>query len=217
MAKVDPRIDWDYLEREWRANLKSPGQIAAEYTLTHERGITVPGLYRHFKAKGIGRNLDGRIQERAAQLMQEQLGLLKTESEVIENNAEILASIVFKQRQRIADHTALQEIMLADLIAVSNEGEALNLLAEMIAHGDQGYLEKAIRRVASLPSRIDQSEKLIRNLKTLIDLESAAYRLTNNTNGDAPTTQGDAGPGPASTHITDLIAKLNARAAAAST
>lgn len=55
------RIDYDRIEPDWRAGIKSAQQMADEYTLATGQKVSHAGISKHFKKLGIPRDLIAKI------------------------------------------------------------------------------------------------------------------------------------------------------------
>jgi hypothetical protein len=55
------KIDYDSLEPDWRSGLKSPEQIASDYTKRTGVKCTRQAIVKWFKAHGVGRDLTAQI------------------------------------------------------------------------------------------------------------------------------------------------------------
>jgi hypothetical protein len=180
-------IDWESIEREYRAGIKTLREIAADFGITH-------GAINKRSIKcGWARDLTAKIQAKADLLVSRSevsksvsKNDLVTEREIIEANANIQATIQLRQRGRIQKHQDLGEKLLAELEAQTAGLEDFENLAELMK-SDAGVdkLNEIYKKVIGTPGRIDSFKKLSESLKTLVGLERQAFGMADNSNGDA--------------------------------
>jgi len=176
------KIDYDRIEPDWRAGVKSVPQLAADYLTATGVKVSAPAITKYFKSNGVPRDLSGKIQAKANAIV---LGKVSGDSKVsdetiIEANAVMLADIRINQRSTIKRYGALSEQLLAELEGVTGTQDLLAELGEFIRGEDSGSEDKRnelYRKVLALPSRIDSQKKLVDTLKVLHDLETKAYGL----------------------------------------
>jgi hypothetical protein len=205
MAKI---VDWDAMEPEWRAGIKSPNQLAKEY------GVSRPAILKHFDKKGVKRDLAAKIRARAESLVTEDAVTSPVapetkiaENAVVEANAQLQASIIRDQRGDIKEARELVRRLLSELRVESLDAGLLEEMAEFIATdktsliGDAGKRDAAFRkmmdgfmRLIDLPSRATVMQKLTESLIRLVDAERRVFGIKD----DVP-------PDPISNHSDEEI------------
>ena len=182
-------VDWDAIEPDFRAGVKSIRQIAKENSITHG------AVNQHAKLHGWTRDLTAKVRQAtrsklSADALSTSLsadsGKQDTEkdTEIVDANAELRANIVRDHRADICAARALTKRMLAELQQQSGSPEALEAFAEMVAttvkDGERKTDEKslaAFKKALGLGNRAQILEGLARSLRTLVTLERQAFSL----------------------------------------
>jgi len=181
MSNEKKVIDWEAIEKDWRAGIKSVLQISKEYGLSHT------AINKRFKKLGVPRDLKAKIKAKADAMVSIAMvsASVSTETkfnevEIIEANATIQANALLDHRTDIKRHRALSISLLAEIEAETSNPELFEQLGEMLAKPDDkgnDKLNELYRRVISTPSRIDSMKKLAETLKTLVALERQSLGL----------------------------------------
>ena len=180
-------IDWERIELDYRAGVKTLRQIA------DENGVTHGAINKRSKRDGWERDLSAKIAAKADALVskaevskQVSKEALVTERAVIEANAQAIADVILSHRKDIQRNRSLAGKMLSELEAQTDDPELFGQLAELMAAPDQSGVDKLnslYRKVLSLPSRIDSAKKLAETLRVMISLEREAFGV----GAEAPT------------------------------
>lgn len=183
-------IDWEGIEREYRAGIRSTRDIGAEYGCSHTL------IQRRINAEGWEKDLSAKIRAKAdAKVAKDAVSKIvtmetkATEREIVEANAELQAKIIREHRTDIIRYRKLCQAMLSQLESETGEPELFNQIGELLAAPDEKGTDKindAYRKAISLPQRIDGVKKLAETLKTLIGLERQAFGIADNADGDKP-------------------------------
>lgn len=203
-----PEIDWDSMEPEWRAGIKTKKQLAEEY------GVSRAAIDKHWAKLEVTRDLGAKIRLEAEALVTREavtrevtLADRVTEKEIVKANAEMQAGTILAHRKDIQRYRALCQSLLSQLEAETGEPELFSQIGELLAAPDEkgtDKLNEAYVKAISLPSRIDGVKKLAETLKTLIGLERQAFGIDDRGGAEDPST-----PDPkAATH--DLIESARA-------
>lgn len=181
------KIDYERLEPEWRAGIKSPAQLAAEYTAATGVSVSHAAIIKHFKKLGVPRDLGAKVKAKADAMVMEAMvtGKVSTvttkrDAEIIDDSAVIVANVQVSHRTDIARSRSLVMSLLGEVEAQTNDPELFDRLGELVidtGNDAESRLLEAYRRVISTPGRIDGMKKLADSLKTLITLEREAYSL----------------------------------------
>lgn len=112
-----------------------------------------------------------------------------THDEMIELNAIAQAVIINHERQDIRRARLVSNLMLEELFAVTGRPMELKDLIKAVSdkEGDEGTTADALRRVTSLPSRINAMAQVAMTMEKLIKLERVVHKIDDpeNTKGSA--------------------------------
>jgi len=175
-------IDWEGIEREYRAGIKSLRQLGAEYGPSHV------AIKKRADKEGWSRDLSAKIKAAAeakvnkdAVTREVNAETKAAEQEIVEANAEMQAGIIRAHRADITRSRNLAMALLAEVEHQTANPELYEKLAEMVAGGEtEAMLEKlsrAYHQALGTPGRIDSMKKLADTLKTLIGLERQAFGI----------------------------------------
>ena len=182
-------VDWDAIEPDYRAGVKSLRQIGRENSVTHA------AIREHAKVHGWTRDLTAKVRQATrAKLSRTGLSTLPStgngevdpekDAEIVEANAEVRATIVRDHRADIRKARDLTKRLLDELKQQSDSPEALEAFAVMVAttvkNGKEKVDEKSLasfRKTLGLGSRAQILEGLARSLRTLVTLERQAFSL----------------------------------------
>ncbi len=187
------KVDYDRIEPGWRAGIKSPQQLAEEYTKETGVLVTRVAIIKHFGKAAISRDLGARIQAKADAMMAEALVTGKVsvattmrEAEVICSNAVTQTTIRLSQQKRINTSTDLVDLLTEQLIAVAGQREEFEeAIEEMTEEDRSGERRARLMKAISLPVHATTAVSLANALKTLIGLQNDAYGIRQtNTNPD---------------------------------
>lgn len=194
MARPKADIKWELLEADWAAGIKSPRQMAAEYQVATGQKVSHEGIRKHFDEVGLKRDLQGKIKQRAQELVDRQLteGVLKlpaaTEKQIVEVAARNQADIILNHRSDIQRYKSIASALLAELEATTANKELFDNLGFLLRSEDEKGVDKlndVYQKVMSLPGRSSVMKQLAETLKILIGLERQAFGLSDNANGDS--------------------------------
>jgi hypothetical protein len=184
-------IDWEALEFQYRAGIRSLRDIGGEFD------VSDAAIIKRAKRDGWTRDLKAKIQAKAeakvsaAMVSAEVSAQTKiTERQVVEANAEAVARVRIAHRGDIHRARGLTVTLLAELEAQTGSLEALENLGDMLRAEDEKGVDRMndlYRKVISTPSRIDSLKKVSETLKNLIGLEREAYGMA--TASDSPEAQ----------------------------
>lgn len=193
-----PAVDYDRIEPGWRAGVKSPQQLAAEYEKATGQKVSRVAIIKHFGKRGIARDLKGKVQAKAEALVsqaavaaevtaEEKAATRATETAIIDANANLVAGVLLSQRSDIKRNRALVMRLLEELEGVTHHGDTLEQMADMLlgdidpedkaAQARREKMLEAINKAISLSSRVDSMKKLADTLKVLVALEREAYNI----------------------------------------
>ena len=184
-------IDWDAIERDYRAGIKTLREIAIEHGITHG------AINNHRKEHEWIRDLSARIKLKAAQLVSNAL-LSKemskqsklSESDIIKSSAELQAGAILQESEEIKRLSSIAETFEEELKLISMNEEPIDL-------------EKRTRILKSLT---DVREKII-------NLRRRNLGINDNANGEADKSGHN---DPNAEFLSAALSKLNAAASASS-
>lgn len=207
------KVDYERIEPAWRAGLKSPDQLAAEYTA--ETGIKVSrqAIQKHFAKRGIPRDLTAQVRAKADAMVLEAGVTGKIESKtlppatavVVEKAALDSAAVQLAHRADIRRSREVLARLQADLEMIAGHQDVAQVLAEAARTRPDDTEHTRLERVAtavealtkSLTARANVSARLVETLKGLIPLERQAYKIDDGDGG------GGGGVGDLSRPLTD--------------
>ncbi len=178
-----PAPDWERIEVEYRAGVRSLREIAAEHGISHG------AINKRAKRDGWERDLSAKIQAKADALVskaevskQVSTETAATERDVIEANAAAIVQVRMTHRKDIARSRSIVMAMMAELEAScgAENAELLSSLGEMMRSPDEyGHdkLNDLYRAVVSLPGRAKTMKDLASSLAVLIDKEREAFSV----------------------------------------
>ncbi|MCK5606911.1 hypothetical protein KAR91_33725 [Candidatus Pacearchaeota archaeon] len=177
-------IDWEMVEPEWRAGVKSLSQICVWYEKATGKTITKPAISKHFKKLGVPRDLTAKIRAKAdaivnASIVSDSVNgetKLKDKS-LIEANAKVQADIVISHRKDIPLKRELVNKLFAELEQLTDGKDIIKEMACALKGADLVKLSEIARKVTSLPSRIKGLSDLVGSYKHLVALEREAFNV----------------------------------------
>lgn len=174
-------VDWDSVEREYRAGIRSLADIGAEYS------VSAPGILKKAKKEGWDRDLSAKIQAKVeakvnAALVNKTVNAedLINERQIIEANAQTIADKVLSQQRVVKKSVAFAESLLDEAIKVGVATDDLDKLGELMAAPDENghdKLNELYKKIISMPGRVDAGKKIVEMLKVAVELERKVLRI----------------------------------------
>ena len=207
-ANEKPIADWEKIEADYRAGIKTLREIAGDH------GITEGAIRKRAKRDGWERDLSAKIQQKAEALVRKESvrSEVRTESaiserEIIDANAQAIVSVRLGQRKDIQRSRRIAMALLEELEqqAGGEQVAMLEQLGELLRSEDdkgQDKLNDLYHKVISLPGRAKTMKDLGESLRVLVTLERQAFGLDDK----------DAKPQDALTTLLQSIAGANASA-----
>jgi hypothetical protein len=181
MAAADKKtIDWDLVEADWRAGVKTKQQMATQY------GVSRAAMDKHFTKRGITRNLADKIRAKTESIVAESIIVVAPdlppaqERDIIEANAAMQSKIILAHRTDIQRARKLSMSLLTELEFQTDNQSLLEQLAEMLCDPDdkgQNKRMELFEKVISLGSRAGTMKTLADSLRGLISMERQAFGL----------------------------------------
>lgn len=181
--KPQAPADWDKIELDYRAGIKSLRQLGTEH------GISEGAIRKRAKRDEWTRDLSERIQDKAEQLVRKEAVRKEvraeraaSEREVVDANAQAVADIRLAHRRDISRARRVTNALL-DELEQQTDPETVQLLEQLgellYAPDDKGRdkLNELYQAVISLPERSKTMKVLAESLAKLVDLERAAFGM----------------------------------------
>lgn len=174
-------IDWEAVERDYRAGILSVREIGLANGCTHT------AINKRAKAEGWARDLKAKIKAKAEALVSKRevskevsSKAAETERQIIDANAEAIVSIRMGHRNDIRRSRALTNKLLEELEDLTDNRELFEQLGELMHSPDDKGMDRLndlYRKVVELPNRTKVMKELAETLRVLIALERQAYNL----------------------------------------
>ncbi|MGE0385534.1 MAG: hypothetical protein AB7Q97_12445 [Gammaproteobacteria bacterium] len=188
---VNTIVDWETIERDYRAGIKSIRQIAKEQGITHR------AIQKRAERDRWERDLAARIRVKADAVVARDAVATRTspsksatEREIIEANAELQANVIREHRAKLLKARRVLEALLDEMEFATANHEVIYTLAEDIARGEDGKPNhrqvEAFMRAVGLGGRVVTFEALTRALRNVITLEREAFGIKSDGGDDEP-------------------------------
>lgn len=182
--KTRPPVDWEKMEPEWVAGIKTKLQLSQEYKVSRA------AIDNHFKALGIVRDETAKIRAKAEALVTQDAVTQKVtcvtsdekkaSKERLELNAEMLAGVMRGHRKDAGRLRAVVTALLEKVECIVKETELFKQVGEMCVSTDSSSIDRInelYNKVISLPAQTDTTKKLAETMKILIDLERRIFKI----------------------------------------
>lgn len=171
-TKRRKEIDWEAIEREYRAGQLSVVEIGRQHDVSHT------AINKRAKKEGWQRDLAKRVrQEASARLVSDSVSEANAEQAVNEAAARVV-EVVREHRKDIKAGRNLVARMMSELDATTSQQDALE--TEILAATGQDSSERrqaAMMKAISLPSRAGVIRDLSTAMKNLVGLERQAFSM----------------------------------------
>ena len=194
MTEKRQKIDYDRIERGWRAGILSPRQLAAAYEEETGQKVSHAAIIKHFTKLGIPRNLAEKIKAKSDAMVTQAMVTeqvtpvtIKRDQEIIEDAATQLTYVRLNQRKDIQRSRKIAMSLFDELeMMVGQENvKLLEMLGELMWSPDDKGNDKVndlYMKIISMPGRVKSMKDLSDTLKTLIALERQAFGLDDENN-----------------------------------
>ena len=177
-------IDWEKIELDYRAGIKSLRQIAGEHDIAES------GIRRRVKQYEWVRDLSEKIKAKADDIVRKESVRTKTtisEKDKIDASANEVASVRLSHRKDIQRSRKIAMSLFDELeMMVGQENvKLLEMLGELMWSPDDKGNDKVndlYMKIISMPGRVKSMKDLSDTLKTLIALERQAFGLDDENN-----------------------------------
>lgn len=184
------RIDWERIEPDFRAGIKSVLQIAADYEKDTGCTVSHTAINKHFKELGITRSLKEKVRAKAdaivsASVVSAQVSIETSfsDAKIINANADVMAHVLLSQRKDITRGRTLVMSLLSELEDSTLNIDLYKQLGELMAAPDDkgnDKLGELYHKVISMGGRTSTMKSLADSLKTLVGLEREAFGIVDN-------------------------------------
>ena len=183
------KVDYERIEPGWRAGIKSPAQLASEYTEATGISVSRSAIIKHFTELGVPRDLKAKVRAKADAMVAEAMvtgkvstATTKRDVEIINESATREAIVRLSHRTDIARSRGIVMNLFAELEAFCGTENAalLEELGEVMRNPDDNGQDKRndlYQKLMSLPGRAKTMKDLGDSLKTMIGLEREAFSL----------------------------------------
>ena len=175
--------DWECIELDYRAGIKTLRQIADEHGITHG------AINKRAKRDGWERDLAKKIQAKADALVSKALVSSEVskeskiaERQVVDANAQAVADVRLAHRRDIYRARKLTNALLSELEQQTDEATLtlLQELGDLLRSEDENGQDKRndlYQRVISLPERSKTMKVLADSLRVMVDMERTAFGM----------------------------------------
>lgn len=173
--------DWERIELDYRAGIKTLRQIGEEHGITHG------AINKRAKRDGWERDLSQKIQAKADALVSKAAVSSEVskeskiaERQLVDANAQAVADVRIGHRRDIARARRLTNALLMELEKQTDQVPELQELGEILRCPDdkgQDKLNDIYQAVISLPERSKTMKVLTESLQKLVDMERTAFGM----------------------------------------
>lgn len=179
--KID--VNWEQIEAEYRAGIKSLRQIAQAF------GVGESTIRKYAKKNEWSRDLNPKIHAKADEIVRKEAVRSSvrtvskaTEKETIDANADLVASVRISHRKDVQRARNIGNKLFDELDEMigTDQVELLQQLGELMYKPNEKGIDKLndlYLKIIQLPNRVKAFKDLSDALKTLIGLESEAFGL----------------------------------------
>jgi hypothetical protein len=176
MADKRKKIDWEAVEREYRAGQLSIREIGREY------GVSAPAITKKAKKERWNRDLSNQVRKAVnAKLVNTEVNKSNAsvnEAEVVEAAAERGAEVIRLHRKDINHGRTLVGLLMGQLEeAATNRDEIEDAIEDETAGDSNVKRRNQMLRAVSLPGHAGTIRDLSTAMKNLIALERQAFNL----------------------------------------
>lgn len=179
MAEDRKAVDWEAIEREYRAGQLSASEIGRQYRVSRQ------AILKRVKKESWAQNLSARVKEAVAARVVADGVAGKSARETVELAAERGVQIVREHRTSIGRGQRLVNTLLGELEEATERRDEIEEAIELETIDDKDGKRRAMmQRAVALPSRAGVIVNLSSALKTLVSLERQAFNIDDGTLAD---------------------------------
>lgn len=175
------QIDWEAVEREYRAGQLSVVEIGRQHDISHT------AINKRAKRDGWKRNLADRVRKAVSARLVSETVSPETENQIVELAAARGVQVVREHQASIGRGQKLVGALFGELEEATDSREEIEEVIEIETAGDKDKKRRAMMlRAVALPSRSAIIGNLAGALKTLVGLERQAFGLADDAGDGAP-------------------------------
>lgn len=185
MTAEKKSYDWERIECEYRAGVKSVRQIAQEF------GPSEGAIRKRAKKEEWERDLNGKIEAKAEAIVRKEAvrnevrnspEFQATEKETIEANANLVASVRITHRKDIEKARTMTMALFDELehMIGTDQADLLAQLGELMYKPNEKGVDRLndlYMKIIQMPNRVSSLKQLTDSLKTVVGLEREAFNL----------------------------------------
>lgn len=190
MSASSKPVDWEAIEREYRAGVKPLRLLGEQYGISHT------AIQKKAKREEWKRDLSHKVKQREDELVARAMvakgataETLVTEKRLVEGLATAKSTVRLSHQKHIARTLNIFQVMLGELEVTSNpEGQGLiEALSDALSEPDGETADEQKKRresnrrlldkVLDLPGRVDTMKKLTETLERLVKIEREAFGI----------------------------------------
>jgi len=181
------KVDYESIAPEWRAGIKSPNQLAQEYTERTGIAVTRMAIVKHFQKAGVPRDLAAKIKAEADRQVNARMAAAKvagkvSDTEVVLVVGSSMADIRSEHMQSATKTRKLVEDLISELNLQCDGVDGIKKMLEVMALSgsetlDIKSVEKALRKVISFSGRVGNAKALLEAFCRAVDVERKVYGI----------------------------------------
>lgn len=178
-------IDWEKIELDYRAGIKTLREIAKEHGIAHG------SITNKAKKEGWARDLSAKIRAKADEIVSKKLASKKlaskkasknkqqSEIDCVQANADNSAEIQIQERDDVSKARKLTMSLFNELKSLSDNTDLAEALSEAVGSrdSDDEKIMDAVKKITALPGRIKCMKDLTDALKIQIELERKVHKI----------------------------------------
>jgi predicted GNAT family acetyltransferase len=187
------KVDYEQIEPGWRAGIKSPPQLAADYTAATGISVSHTAIKKHFAKLGVPRDLAAKVKAKADSMVLESMvtgkvstATTKHDAQIIDESATLIATVRLSQRNDIQRARAIVNDLMGDLEAEAREPGLFREIQDLLSEKEDGTaltpaerakVHEGYQKALSLGARVANMKALAEALRILIALERQAFGI----------------------------------------
>lgn len=181
------QINWEQVERDYRAGIKTLRQIGEECGVSHV------SIQKRAQREGWPRDLSAKIHSKAEQLVTKDVATslvtketLVTEKEIVEANAQAIAVVDLTNRKDVSAAIAISRSQLEELAAMGDPrfipvlewiGEQMDQSTEEDGRKVVDKVNETYRYIISLAGRVKMAKDIASSIGTYIPMQRKMLKL----------------------------------------
>jgi hypothetical protein len=180
-------IDWEAIERDYRAGVLSIREIAKQHAITDK------AIRNKAKEREWQRDLTDKVNARVKNdLVRAEVRTLnadekaRTEREIVEGAAATVVQVVREHRKGIASGRQIVDLLMGQLVDVAGQRDEFEEMIELETAQDKTAERRAkLMKAVSIPSHASTVRDLSTAMKNLVCLERQAFNIKDESTPDA--------------------------------